>query len=451
MLISTGKDTVHIWRTARFTDERLSALGPVRFEPCHETGGAVAIHVNSAESYQRIEGFGGSFTESSAWTLAQIGPANRDRVLRAYFGEGGLGYTLGRTHINSCDFSLGHYACAEVPDDWELRHFTIERDKQYLVPLIKDAIEISPLPLRIMASPWSPPGWMKTNGTMHGGGGLRPECAPVWALHYARFIQAYKRQGIPIWSVSVQNEPEAVQVWDSCIWTAEEERNFVRDYLGPCLAREGLADVKILIWDHNKDRLVDRAATVLDDAAAAAYVWGVGFHWYGGDHFDQLAEVHRRFPDKRLLFTEGCQEGGVHFGSWDVGERYGRELIGDLNHYAVGFIDWNLVLDERGGPNHVGNYCDAPIIADTQNDTLHFQSSFYYLGHFSKFIKPGATRVGCECDGALLTSAFLNADGTTAVIVMNCGESRVPVELRDRDRVVHVESLAHSIMTLVYE
>jgi glucosylceramidase len=225
----------------------------------------------------------------------------------------------------------------------------------------------------------------------------------------------------------VQNEPEAAQTWDSCLYTGEEERDFVRDHLGPALRDAGLADVRLIIWDHNRDRLYERAKVVLDDPEAARFVWGVGFHWYCGDHFDNVQLVHEAYPDKHLVFTEGCQEGGPHVGSWDTGERYARNIIADLNRWTVAWVDWNLALDVTGGPNHVGNLCSAPILVDTTTGEILYQSAYYTIGHFARFIRPGARRVGCaKTLDALEATAFRNRDGTVAVVVLN--RSAQPVE-----------------------
>ncbi len=322
--------------------------------------------------------------------------------------------------MGSCDFALGNYSHVEQPGDVDLESFSIARDRQALLPFIKAAQRVAPGPIKLLASPWSPPAWMKTNGAMNGGGMLRAEYRRAWARCYVRFIEAYEAEGVPIWGVSVQNEPAAVQRWDSCIYTAEEERDFVRDFLGPELEAARLGHVRIVIWDHNRDLMVERARTVYSDPDAARYVWGTGFHWYGEDCFDHVQQVHDAWPDKQLLFTEGCQEGGPHHGSWDLGERYARSMINDLNRWTVGWIDWNLVLDNQGGPNHVGNFCSAPILADASSDTYSLQSSYYYLGHFARFVKPGARRVLCTTGQQDLEAAsFVNPDGSIATVVMN--------------------------------
>ena len=420
-----------LFLTARDTDHRLTEVDSPR--PTGASSGDRAIlHVDPRITYQRIEGFGGAFTEAAASTWQKLPPALQAEVIRSYFDEKqGNGYTLCRTHINSCDFALGNYAYADQPGDMDLRHFDIGRDRQSLIPMIKAAQAQAATPLKLLASPWSPPAWMKTNGEMNHGGKLKPECRAVWARYYGRYVQAYAGEGIPIWAISVQNEPEATQTWDSCIYTGEEERDFVRDHLGPTLRAAGLGGVRIVIWDHNRDQLFERASVVFDDPAAAQYVWGAGFHWYMSDSFDNVQAVHDAYPDKALLFTEGCQEGGPHLGSWDLGERYARSLIADLNRWTVGWIDWNLLLNEQGGPNHVGNFCSAPIIADTRNAKLLYQSSYYYLGHFSRFIRPGAVRLlSSSTTDKFATTAFRNPDGSIAVVAMNATDKAIPCTVR---------------------
>ena len=391
-----------------------------------------SLYVNPSKTFQSLEGFGGAFTEAAAVTWQQLSPARQTELLQAYFDPHlGHGYTFCRVHMNSCDFAMGNYAHVEQAGDIDLSSFTIQRDQQALLPMIQAAQKTAGRTLQLLVSPWSPPAWMKSNGTMNDGGHLLPQYRDAWARCYVKFIQAYEAEGVPVWGVSVQNEPEAVQRWDSCIYTAEEERDFVRDHLGPALHQAGLGHIKIVVWDHNRDRLVERADLVYSDPQAAKYVWGAGFHWYCGDHFDHVQLLHDAWPDKQLLFTEGCQEGGPHLGEWELGERYARSMLQDLNHWTVGWIDWNLLLDHTGGPNHVGNLCSAPVMVDVQHDTLLYQNSFAYLGHFSRFIRPGARRVLCAATLEVLEcTAFLNTDGSLAVVALNRSESAVDFTLR---------------------
>jgi len=437
--------------TTRDTAYRLSELAPIAFELATNCSDP-SVFIDTTVKFQEIQGFGGAFTEAAAVTLDKMPPDLRQEIMQAYFSPTtGNAYTLCRTHINSCDFSLGNYAYTEVDGDVELKHFSIEHDRQALIPMIREAIDLSGGKLKLFASPWSPPAWMKTNGMMNNGGKLKSEYRQAWADYYVRYIQEYGQEGIPIWGLTVQNEPEATQTWDSCIYTGEEERDFVRDYLGPTLHDAGLGKVKVIVWDHNRDRLFERAKAVLDDPKAAHYVWGVGFHWYCGDHFDNVQLTHDAYPDKHLIFTEGCQEGGPHLGSWDTGERYAHSMINDLNRWTEAWVDWNMVLDETGGPNHVNNLCSAPIIADTQVGEIRYQSSYYYIGHFSRFIRPGARRVACaKTLDSLEASAFLNSDGSVAVVVLNRTEQAIDFVLKSQELQAKTSIPARGIKTFVF-
>ncbi|MFO7611141.1 MAG: glycoside hydrolase family 30 protein [Clostridia bacterium] len=406
--------------------------------------------VDSTRKYQEIIGFGGAFTEAAAVTLSKIDANLRNQVLGAYFDvDKGLGYNMGRIHINSCDFALGNYTYVDEMDE-NLGSFSIEHDMEYIIPLIKDAIIRRGAGIKLLASPWSPPGWMKTNKDMNHGGSLLDEYKSTWADYMVRFIKEYREAGLDIWGITVQNEPEAVQSWDSCIFTGKEERDFVKSFLGPAMHDAGLGNVKIIIHDHNRDIILKRAGEILSDPGAAGYIWGTGFHWYVSEDFENVGKVHDMYPDKHLLFTEGCQEGGVHIGDWSVGERYGRNIIGDMNNWCEGYLDWNIVLDEMGGPNHVGNYCDAPIICNTKEGKLHFNNSYYYIGHFSKYVKPGSRRIHSECNAeSIHLAAFETPEGMTVVVIMNEGDAETKLGV-DVDGLYLQESIEpHSITTYI--
>jgi len=442
--------TIKLIQTSQGSDDRLTEKPALAFRSDELGVENKVINIYDDVRFQEIVGFGGAITEASAVTAGKLGEANRKRIIDAYYGEDGIGYTICRTHINSCDFSLGNYTYVE-DEDPGLSTFDITRDRTTVIPLIRDASRLAGPSFFLYASPWSPPPWMKTNGRMNGGGKLKPEYRDAWALYYVKFIQAYAKEGLTVHGLTVQNEAKAVQIWESCVYTAEEERDFVRDHLGPALHAAGLTDVRLMIWDHNKERLYERAKVAFDDEAASRYLWGAGFHWYSGDHFEALAAVNARYPEKKLIFTEGCHEGGVQLGSWKSGERYAHDIIGNLNHGMHGWTDWNIVLDERGGPNHVGNYCDAPIIADTRNDSLTFQSSYYYIGHLSKYVRPGAVRVAStKYTEHLQTVAFRNPDGSIVAIILNKTDSEHPYVLRHRGQIAEHAIPAHSIQTLIF-
>jgi glucosylceramidase len=293
---------------------------------------------------------------------------------------------------------------------------------------------------------------MKDNDDMLHGGKLKPEYDRSWARYYCKFIQAYEKAGVPIWGLTVQNEPLANQTWESCIYSAGEERDFVKNYLGPALWKDGLKDKKIIIWDHNRSLMYPRASVVLDDPVAAKFVWGVGYHWYVGDNFDNVKRVKEAYPNAHLLFTEGCN-GPFDFkkiNDWQWGELYGKSTVNDFNKGVEGWTDWNVLLDQQGGPNHVQNYCFAPIHADTRTGQLYYMNSYYYVGHFSKFIRPGAKRIiSSSTTDNLLTTAFLNQDGRIAVVVLNLSEKPQSFNLWLAGKSVKSTSPAHSIMTLL--
>lgn len=445
-----SNDKLKIYVTSKDDSSKRISLSPIE-ELSKDTAKIKSkITIEPKNQRQEILGFGGSFTEASSSIYKELDEEKKEEIIESYFGENGNKYSMARTHINSCDFSLGNYAHVEDENDLELKTFSLERNKISLIPMINDALKKRKNKIRIMASPWSPPAWMKTTGEMNFGGKLKSEYRDTWADYYCKFIENCEKENVPIWGLSIQNEPEAKQTWDSCLYTAEEERDFIKNHLGPSLKKHNLLDRKVIIWDHNRDVMVERARTVLSDPDAAKYVWGTGFHWYCGDHFDNVQKVHDEFPDKQLIFTEGCQEGGPHIGSWDLGERYATSIINDLNRWTVAWIDWNLILNEQGGPNHVGNYCSAPIIVDTRSKDLLYQSSYYYIGHFSRFILPGDKIINSKnTNDKIDVLSSINDQNIVNTVIQNKNESRVEVHY-NRGNVNSVFSIPErSIVTVV--
>lgn len=440
---------VKIIQTGRDTGDRMTEKGD--FGLTEKKGNGVTLSFNPERTFQKITGFGGAFTEAAAYTFYRMEPLIREEILKKYYDPSeGLGYSMGRVHINSCDFALGNYTYVEDYDT-ELKTFDISHEEKWVIPFIKEAELVRKGGIRLLASPWSPPSWMKTNGDMNHGGQLLPEYRQSWALYFAKYIKAMREKGLDIWAVTVQNEPAAVQTWDSCIYSAEEEGAFVRDFLGPVLQREGLGDVKIYIWDHNRDIIVERARGALADPETSKYVYGIANHWYVSEAFENLSKVHELFPDKHILFSEGCLE-GRHLGSWLSGEKYGRNMIGDFNNWQEGWLDWNLVLDETGGPNHVRNFCDAPIMADTRTQKLFYNSSYYYIGQFSKYVKPGALRTEVVAGEATMLQyvGFVNEDGAIVLIVMNETDDEISFNAELGGLFAYHALPAHSIATLLF-
>jgi len=445
---------VLVYRTALNTQDRLTltdTLSFTRFGQPLET--QACVFIDPLHRFQSLTGIGGALTDASAETLAKLPADKQQEVLHAYYDSTeGIGYTLARTQIGSCDFSSASYTYVQENDS-ALKTFSIAHDNQYRIPLIKRAIAAAGGHLTLFVSPWTPPAWMKDNHDLLEGGHLLPAYRQAWANYYVKFIKAYEKLGIPIWGLTVQNEPMATQTWESCVYTAEEERDFIKSYLGPTLHRNGLGDKKLMAWDHNRDLIYQRASTVLNDPEAAKYVWGTAFHWYVRDLFDNVARVKESFPDKNLMLTEACLYPFKwdSIGDWSWGEKYGSAMIHDFNNGAVGWTDWNILLDETGGPNHVQNFCFAPIHADTRDGSLHYMNSYYYIGQFSRFIRPGARRISTATNrDDLLATAFVNRDGRTVVVVMNTGDESYPFKLWNRGNAASTTSLPHSIMTLVY-
>lgn len=450
---------VTVYTTAEKTDHRISATDTLGFKQHGQPlETQVCVFVDPSRTYQTVMGFGGAITDAAAETFAKVPKDKQREILDAYFdAKKGIGYTLARTNIHSCDFSSGSYTYVEEGDK-ELKTFSVEHDRQFRIPLIKQATATAGGKLTLYASPWSPPAFMKDNGSMLKGGKLKPEFYQAWANYYVKFIKAYEAEGMPVWGISVQNEPMATQRWESCIYSAEDERDFLKNYLGPTMRRAGFGDKKIIAWDHNRDLIYQRASTILSDPEAARYVWGIGFHWYepwsGGEPmFDNVKLTYEAFPDKHLIFTEGCKEAFDldKVDDWKLGEMYGRQMIHDFNNGMMAWTDWNILLDETGGPNHVANLCFAPIHADTRNGKVIYTNSYYYIGHFSKFARPGAKRIACSPSrSALIATSFLNTDGKVATVVMNRGDKEIPYYLWVNGQAAEVKSPPRSMQTLVF-
>jgi glucosylceramidase len=454
------KDSVRVYSTAKDTDMRLSLVSKLTFQPAIQPlETEVSIFVNPNKTFQTFFGIGGAITDASAEVFASLSSPKQEELLKAYYSpESGIGYSLVRTHIHSCDFSRGSYTYVS-DNDKSLKTFSIEHDRKYRIPMIKRATAMANGHLPLYVSPWSPPAFMKTNQNMLRGGKLLPEYRDAWALYYAKFIKAYEKEKLPIWGLTIQNEPMATQRWESCIYSAEEERDFLKNHLGPTLEKEGLGDKNIIVWDHNRDLIVNRANTIFDDPVASKYAWGIGFHWYetwtGGEPmFSNLGNVNESYPTKNLVFTEGCNEGfdASKYQYWPNAERYGRSMINDFNNGTVAWTDWNILLDETGGPNHVKNLCFAPIHADTRTDDLIYTPSYYYIGHFSKFIRPGAKRVSTVSSRSILeATSFKNDGGKMITVIMNSTDEKIRYQMYVESKSVSMEILPHSMQTLVYK
>ena len=455
---STEGKKVLVYTTADSSNYRLSLTDTTEFiEMNQPVESQIMVFADPGKSFQTYLGTGGAMTDASAETFYKLPKAAQQELLTAYYDkQKGIGYTIARTNINSCDFSSDMYTYVKAGDS-SLSTFNIDHDKKYKIPFIKEAIAVAGGKLNLFVSPWSPPAWMKDNNDMLHGGHLKPSMYNNWAMYYAKFIKAYEKEGIPVWGLTIQNEPMATQRWESCIYTAQQETDFLKNSLGPTMEKEGLKDKKIIVWDHNRDLIYQRAQTYFNDPAAAKYIWGIGFHWYedwsgGTPMYENLRRVHEAYPDKNILFTEGCAESfnPARYNAWALGEEYGRSMINDFNNGMNGFTDWNVLLDETGGPNHVQNFCFAPVHGDTKSGKLIYTNAYYYIGHFSKFIQPGAKRIAATASRSqLLTTAFRNEDGKLVVIVMNQSDKKTPYFLWINGKAAPVTAMPHSIATLV--
>ena len=420
--LTCAQHYARVWSSVELWTSRLEQQPSLLFKSAHAHGRGAdnRLSIDLSTRYQRLLGFGGAITESSTSVLSRLSPQLQEQVVQAYYDrETGHGYTLARVAINSCDFSSGNYCFDTVSDDFSLQHFDdrLTRDTETVIPFIQRALKAS-VPrasassssssssnpaapaLRLFASPWSPPAWMKGNNAMTGSSSpcLKPDRRyhQAWADYFVRWLSGYSSYGIHFFAVTVQNEPEFAAPWEACAYTASEQRDFIVDFLHPTLRRHDVSrDVRILQYDHNKDHAAAWAEVMFNDAKAAAAVWGTAVHWYSGDSFDALDAVHELSPEHSVLATEACNCPGVQLNSWARAEKYAHDIIGDLNHWAVGWTDWNIALDAQGGPNHLGNLCDAQIIVrtDWSQPGLHFQPTYYVFGHFSRFLRPGAVRV----------------------------------------------------------
>jgi len=461
--------------------DRFRSLPPVRFAK-GAPGPGVVVTVTPTAPRQTLEGIGGALTESSAFVLADLPKPQRRWILDQCFGPQGADFTMARTPIGACDFCVeGRYSYDDVPGDVALKHFSVAPDRRgfpgakdptfALLPLIKAALIRNPR-LKLVASPWTAPAWMKDNQDWYGrgvGGSLLPQHQDTFARYMVKYLKAYRRQGVSIWGVTPENEPLGNGgQWESMEFTSTAMRDYISQHLGPQLKRHGLGGVKIIQFDHNRDADAIRfSEEALGDPKTATLVWGTGLHWYSSTNSARtpiLDQLHDRFPTKPILHTEGCIDGirtedsspsGTFLGwkhdAWwwtesatDWGyywappsdkpahpryapvHRYARDLIDGLNHWFVGWIDWNLVLDQNGGPNHVNNFCAAPIMVDRTSGETYFTPLYFVMAHFSRYLRPGDSIVevstatpGLGADDFRATAAVSKDKKNLVVIAFN--------------------------------
>lgn len=468
---------VEIFETSA-NGNKLTQIEPLSSDK--KVGKLPVIRILQDQKFQTITGFGGAFTESSAYLLNKLSQKNRDLILKAYFSEEGANYSLCRTHMNSCDFSLDHYSYTPT-EDKDLKDFSVKEDIDDLIPMIEDAQAISKDGFKLFASPWTAPPWMKDNKDWVGGKLLK-EHYPTWALFFSKYIEAYKEQGIELWGFTVENEPHGNgNNWESMHFTPEEMTDFVQHHLGPKLEADGYGDKIILGYDQNRKGIKEWVDVMYATEESSKYYDGTAIHWYESTYEvfpEDLQYAHKKAPDKYLIETEGCIDAQVPVWKddawywkkeatdwgWDwaaeedkylhpkyaPANRYARDIIGCLNNWVDGWVDWNMVLNKQGGPNWFKNWCIAPVIVDENNDEVYFTPLYYIMTHFSKYIRPGAEVLGIDNeDSDLMITAAKNPDDTTAIVIFNEGKEakKFHLWLNEKQTAIHID--AQAIQTIL--
>ncbi|GMH54023.1 hypothetical protein TrRE_jg1192 [Triparma retinervis] len=470
------KDTFVIYTTSQSGDRLQKANKKM---DSSSNGGWQEIRVDLDTNYQTIVGFGGALTDAAAININTLDKGLQQQVIDSYYTEGGLEYSLGRVPIASCDFSTEVYSYVEVEEDLELESFDISVDSSPTtgdkMGLIQRVLKATANPISLFASPWAPPAWMTQTNSTVGNPSLREEVEiyQSWSKYFTRFFEAYRAAGVEFWGVTVQNEPAGnTGAWQDLKMSPEEQRDFIKNYLGPEL-RAFNPDLKIMMHDDQRVHLKKWTDTILGDPEAAQYVDGVGIHWYSEveDYvtwatkpFDKMNDVKSKYPDQFILATEACNgfipiiDQGPKLGDWNRGERYGYDILHDLNAHAVGWTDWNIALDLTGGPNWAKNVVDAPILIDAESgDAFYRNPMWYYLGHFSKFVRPGSVRVGCSSTAPFTQSpmeaaCFETPDDKVVIVVLNRDITghKYNVQVVGTGNYINVEVEKHSIQTIVF-
>ncbi len=435
--------------------------------------------------YQSIEGFGAALTESSAWLLSRMKEEERAKLIRMFFGAKNSRYRFVRVPIDSCDFSLSEYQAVEDPtEDPDLDSFSLKRDEETIIPMMKEILAANP-EVSVLLSPWSPPKQWKEapklsrgEGVLYGfigaelpkdggptrilGGKLKKEHYKDWARYLCRYVEEYLEQGIPVTMLTMQNEEVAVTPWPSCVWEPEEIKEFSH-LLYAQMQEAGLTErVGLYYWDHNKERVVERSLAMFDPETRGMFE-GIAFHWYSGDHFEAVRQLRELYPEKKLMLSECCESPApgrsrldpvsffYPFNFYDrrTAIHYAREIIGDFAAGANRFLDWNLVLDRKGGPRTVKGGCTAPAVVDKKGN-FKLSAIYSYVRHFSGYIDPGATVLGLSRYGDELEALCCeNPDGKKVLVVLNARTYGIRFHLRMVGEIAHLKLPARSIATFV--
>ncbi|CAF0930114.1 unnamed protein product [Brachionus calyciflorus] len=430
------------------------------------------LTIVKSKTYQSIFGFGGAITDSSGFNIYHLSPQSIDNLINSYFSKTGIEYNIIRVPVAGVDFSTRTYTYDDTPNDFNLTKFSLsQEDLEWKIPFIQSALKVSPKQIKLFASAWSAPPWMKTNNDYKGNGTL---IGPVggkyyqtWADYYVKFFKSYENFGLNFWAMTAQNEPTdgniAKFTFNALGFTPETQADFIVKNLGPKLKEANLG-LKIMILDDQRLFLPGWAEQVFShNPEAKKYVDGIAVHWY----LDSLVPpkvldwTHDKFPDKFIFATEACHAlaglgPAVVLGSFDRAESYVRDIIEDLNHWVTGWTDWNLALDLKGGPNWAGNFVDSPILVNKSSDEFLKQPMFYAMGHFSKFIPEGSVRIDLEAEGLSSSSlahvAFKNEQNRQIILVLlNKSSQNVTYSINDLESGKFINSMlqAHSFKTIV--
>ena len=445
------RSEVEAWVTTA-DKSKLVARGPnVRWASGEPTGVTVTIDVDTAITYQAMVGFGAAITDAAAWLIqTKLSPIRREALLQDLFGRGnGIGLSFTRLTIGASDFSRTHYTFDDVPaseTDSALAHFSIDANRADVLPVVKRALAIN-RDLRVMASPWTAPAWMKTTRSLIKGT-LRADAYPVFAEYLRRYVQAYQAEGVPIFAITLQNEPHfEPENYPGMRLTPVQRATLIGQHVGPMFDRAGIA-TRILDWDHNWDE-PESPLAVLEDSTARRYVAGVAWHCYNGDVAAQTL-VHAGYPEKEVYFTE-CS-GGQWAPNWsDNLVWYVRTLIiGSTRRWTKGVLLWNLALDESYGP-HLGGCgdCRGVVTIDSRTGAVTRNEEYYALAHASRFVRPGARRIASTTGvDSLETVAFRNTDESKVLIVVNTAKARRTFAVRSGDRSFRFALPAGAVVTL---
>jgi glucosylceramidase len=409
------------------------------------------IKLDPDKKYQDILGFGCAFTDASCYVLNELDKDIREKILNTLYSKDGMGFNVGRLTVAQCDYGCKVFSYDDTPGDVDMKDFSIDYDRDYIIPTIKRALDINP-DLFLLSSPWSPPGWMKTSGLMTGGW-MREKYLEAFSKYYLHFIQEYAKEGIKVSALTTQNESETDQLslMPACYWHPEHEMSFIRDYLVPLLKKNGLEDIAIWLMDHNYISW-RRAKWMLEDPGLRAVVKGTAFHPYGGDA-SAMTKLHDLFPDQELHMTEW----GGPFAETSEGLcMRGAGYLDMMKNWCRTIFCWNLALFETGKP-HIGPFFQFAaedrgglLQVNSKTHEVKYSSAFWAISHFSKYVKRGAIHIDSVCDvESIKHVAFVNPDGEYVVVLVNAGRA-TEISLEVKGRYAHIPVSESSMMTLIF-